>query len=131
MRQLLGKMARFGIVGGVITAFNYWLYISLISIGLHYLIATTLGWLIGVMASFFGNKYYTFLNYNSPNFIEVISFFSGNIIQLIIGSITLIIIIDVIGIDFQYAFFFNVAITAIFSFLFMDRIVFGINSSLK
>jgi putative flippase GtrA len=131
MRELLGKIARFGIVGGTITAFNYWLYISLISFGLHYLIATTSGWIIAVAFSFLANKYYTFLKFSKPRLFEIISFFYGNVLQLILGSITIFTMIDILNLNMSYAFFINVAITSIFSFVFMDKIVFRMRPALK
>lgn len=124
MNPLVVRIARFGIVGVAITGFNYLLYICLVTHGMHYLIATTMGWVIGVCAAFFGNKYFAFLNFEAVDKSQIRKFLSCYISQLLIGSTTMVVMIDVIGIGYQMAFFINVAITSLYSFLFMDRLVF-------
>lgn len=122
------KIGRFGLVGGAVTALNYLLYLGMIGLGFHYLAATTTGWLIGVLLSFVGNKYWTFTRRGPADGREVGSFLLGYVLQLVFGSLTLFAFIDLAGIDFRVAFFLNVALTALFSYLFMDRITFAMRA---
>lgn len=120
----VGKLARFGVVGTLVTAFNYFLYVTMISLGFHYLVPTTLGWALGLVAGFIGNKYWTFGNRNPANVAEAARFLLAYLLQLAFGSCTLILTIDGLAINARVAFFVNVALTATFSFLFLDKFVF-------
>lgn len=122
--SLLGRIGRFGIVGVGVTAFNYWLYVTLIGIGFHYVLATSVGWALGVVISFFANKYYTFVVAGRPQWRELGGFVTGYVLQLVFGTATLVLMIDGLGIEYRIAFFVNVAMTAAFSFLFLDNLVF-------
>lgn len=124
MTPLGQRIFRFGIVGGGITLLNYVLSVALIGLGAHYVLATSFGWFVGVVISFFANKHYTFLQRGQADLREVASFLSGYVLQLLVGTATLVIFIDGIGLPFGLAFCFNVVITALFSYCFMDRIVF-------
>jgi putative flippase GtrA len=119
------KITRFGIVGSGVTALNFLLYVTLIGAGFHYLAATGAGWATGVAVSFFLNKHYTFLQPARPAGREVNSFLTGYVLQLLLGSLSLAFLVEVARIDCKTAFFLNVPITALFSYLFMDRIVFA------
>lgn len=118
------KVMRFGIVGGGVTLLNYVLSLAMIAGGHHYLVATATGWAVGVAVSYVFNKYFTFLRSDRPGAREVGSFLAGYVLQLLIGSMTLVFLVDVAGIPFKLAFFLNVIVTALFSYIFMDRIVF-------
>jgi len=125
---LIYRLFRFGAVGAAITIFNYILFIFLTDRGVHYLIAVTLGWAIGVAVSYGGNKYLTFGNGGAPNKREISGFISLYVAQLILGSTTLAIMIDGLHLDYTIAYVLNVVITASFSFLLMDRMVFKASS---
>jgi putative flippase GtrA len=124
VRLLLTRLARFGTVGVTITGFNYLLYAFLITQNVHYLVATTVGWVVGVCAAFFGNKYFTFLHFKAVDKGQIRKFLSCYVSQLLIGTTTMVLMIDTIGMGYHMAFFINVAITSSYSFLFMDRLVF-------
>jgi putative flippase GtrA len=120
------KMARFAVVGGGITAFNYVLYLAMIEAGFHYLVPTTIGWILGVVVSFFSNKYWTFERSGAPRIPEVGGFFVGYVLQLVLGSAGIFALIDVLGVDHRIAFPVNVVLTATFSYIFLNRVVFGV-----
>ena len=124
MTVLLLRIARFGLVGVTITGFNYLLYAWLISRGWHYLIATTLGWIIGTCASFFGNKYLTFMHKKAVDSQQIGRFLLCYVSQLAIGSTTMLVMIEILNIGYTPAFFINVAITSCYSYIFLDNLVF-------
>lgn len=121
---LLTKMSKFGLIGISITALNFVIYSYMIAHGYHYLLATSLGWVIGVSVSFIANKYYTFLNRSAVDLQQIRRFLACYLGQLALGSTTIFLMIDVIRIDYTVAYFINVAITSCFSFFFMDKLVF-------
>jgi putative flippase GtrA len=124
MERVLGKLGRFGVVGIVVTAFNYLLYVTMISFGFHYLVPTTIGWFLGLVVAFVGNKYWTFGRRSRTSAREAGRFIFAYLLQLVFGSCTLLMMIDALGLDPNPAYFINLALTAGFSFLFLDRFVF-------
>ena len=54
------KRARFVFVGGLNTVIGYGFFSLFIFLGVHYLLATTLSTAIGIVNSYFWNKYFTF-----------------------------------------------------------------------
>lgn len=124
MKAHIGRMTRFLIVGASITGFNFLLYYFLIEHGWHYLAAIALGWAIGTLVSFFGNKYLTFTHRGAIDRKQVTRFVFCYVTQLIVGSATIVLMIDGLGIDYIVAFFINVAITSAYSYLFLHLLVF-------
>lgn len=116
---------RFGVVGGGISAFNFVLYMIMVAAGFHYLIPTTIGWGVGVALSYIGNKYWAFMKRGSPDIPELYAFLVGYLLQLALGSTTLFAAIDLLGVSPNPAYVANLAITAVFSYCFLDRLVFN------
>jgi putative flippase GtrA len=128
---IFAKLAKFGVVGAFVTAFNYLLYVGLISMGFHYLVPTTLGWGIGLLVGFIGNKYWTFSRRTLTTPGEISRFLLAYLLQLAFGTTTLVLMIDHLGIDPRPAFFINVGLTAAFSFMFLDRFVFPTSEDVR
>lgn len=118
------RVLRFAVVGTGVTLFNFALYVGLIAMGAHYLVATVAGWAIGVAVAFHLNRTVTFRLRTRTGLREVWSFLATYVAQLALGTATLVLMIDGLGIEYRIAFFVNVAITALFSFTLMDRVVF-------
>ncbi len=59
--KLKDQFIRFAVVGGICTAVNYVIFIALINFtGIHYLAASTIGFLTGLVTGFYINKNWTF-----------------------------------------------------------------------
>jgi len=56
----LGQMLRFGIFGVIGAATNFAVYSLGLALGWHYLVASFLGWFIGLIPVFFLNRRHTF-----------------------------------------------------------------------
>ncbi len=54
------QFIRFGIVGVMNTLFNYLCYSSLVLLGINYLIANTIAWILGIMLSYLLNTKFVF-----------------------------------------------------------------------
>jgi putative flippase GtrA len=65
---------RYGIVGLVSTAVNYAIFISAIALGVHYLVAATLGSAITVIIGYYLNRSYTFASREPATAFEFASF---------------------------------------------------------
>jgi putative flippase GtrA len=118
------RMVRFGLVGGAVTGFNYLIYVAFIRAGFHYLIGATIGWMVGVAISFLGNRYWTFRPGGAPRLHEVGKFIGTYLLQLLVGSATLVILIDGFHIGDRVAYVMNLPVTALLSYVVLDRLVF-------
>ncbi len=59
--KLKDQFIRFAVVGGICTAVNYVIFIALINFTeIHYLVASTIGFLTGLVTGFYINKNWTF-----------------------------------------------------------------------
>lgn len=124
----INRLLRFGVSGGFVTVVSYILYILSIIMGIHYLIASIIGWFGGIFVSYFINKSFTFSDKRKSNPKHIAFFFSGYIIQLFIGIISLSFFVELLNINENIAFFFTLALTTSFSYLFMNKFVFIANA---
>ena len=92
---------------------------------MHYLAASTAGWALGVIVSYFLNKSYTFSLGRRFLWREFMVFAGGYVVQLGLASLGYIVLIGGFGLAPTTAFFVNLVFVAAFSFLFMQIAVFA------
>jgi putative flippase GtrA len=119
-----GKVVRFGLVGAALTLLNYAVYIAGLKLGLHYLMAATLGWAAGVVFSYFANKSFTFAMGRAFVWREFLALAAGYVLQLGLGLLGLYILIDGLGMGEVPAYWLNLIAMAAFSFFYMQHAVF-------
>jgi Predicted membrane protein len=88
------QLIKFSIVGASNTLLSLLSYYLLIHIGLHYLIANTLAFGVGILNSYTLNKLWVFQVRNS-NYTTLIKFISLNLFTLSLSSILLMLLISV------------------------------------
>lgn len=123
-RSLFESLFRFGLVGGLVTGLAYLAFMGLLRLGAHYLAASTLVWVVGVVVNYLLNRRFTFARVNSPTLREFGAFVGGNLLQLGLGSTIYWLLIGVMGWAATPAFICNTACTAAFGFVFMRWAVF-------
>ena len=121
---MTGSGFRFLLVGGLTTGLNFLLFVGLVRLGLHHLLAATVGWLVGLLVSFVLNKRFTFGVRTRADVREVGSFLSGYVLQLALGLGVYALLIDGFGLGPPLAFAINLVLVAAFSFAFMRAAVF-------
>ena len=121
---MMGSLVRFAVVGLITTGLSYILVTIVARLGAHYLIAATIGWGGGVAIGYVLHRQFTFLAGPRPTWREARAFGSGSVLQLILGLLGYVVLIDGIGLDLTAAFLVNLTIVSAFSFLFMRLIVF-------
>jgi putative flippase GtrA len=125
---MIGKLVRFGFTGGITTLVAYVVFSMFLSLGVHYLGASTVAWAAGLGASFVLNRIFTFQIRGRVKAAEAALFIAGNVLQLLLGLTVYGLLIGRLGMAFGYAFILNTAISALFSFAFMNAVVFPIGS---
>ena len=121
---LPGRLVRFGLVGALVTAVSYVVFIGLQRVGVHYLVAGTAGWACGTGLSFVLNKSFTFAIRRATTWREVALFLLGYALQLCLGLAAYAVLISGLGMTPSAAFATNLALTATVSFTFMQLAVF-------
>ena len=115
---------RFLMVGGLTTGLNFLLFVGLTHLGLHHLVAATVGWAAGLAVSFVLNKRFTFEVRTRADAREVGAFIGGYLLQLGLGLAVYWVLIDGLGLRPSAAFLLNLVVVAVFSFAFMRQAVF-------
>lgn len=119
-----GRIVRFLAVGGALTLLAYLIFVGLLGIGMHYLIASTAAWAAGIVASYFLNKGFTFALGQDFVWGEFGALVLGYVLQLGLASLGYLVLIDGLGFGPTAAFFITLVLVAAFSFLFMQFLVF-------
>jgi putative flippase GtrA len=122
-RSLLNNLARFVLVGGFVTGVVYLVFIGLLKLGVYYLIASAIGWAVGVGISYVLNRSFTFGVTHKAQPREFGAFVAGYLLQLAVGQFTYWLLMGAIGLGPTLSFLCNLVFTTI-SFVFMRWVVF-------
>ncbi|PFK42202.1 sugar translocase [Bacillus cereus] len=87
------KFLKFGLVGIFNTLITIISYIILVKLGMNYLIANIISYLIGVANSYYWNKNWVFRS-NSKNLSVFLKFLTVNLIVLAFNTVSLFILVD-------------------------------------
>jgi len=121
LRTLLIQFIKFGIVGLSNTAISYIIYSVLVYIGLHYLPASIIAFIISVLNSFFWNNKYVFKKGDEQKRYIVYSliktYISYAFTGLILQNIFLFFFIDILHISKYLAPFFGMVVTIPLNFV--------------
>jgi len=87
--KLRDQFIRFAVVGGICTAVSYSIFITLTELTqTHYLVASTIGFLAGLVTGFYINKNWTFAK-EDTNKIYFIKYFLVYLFSLIVNLLIL------------------------------------------
>lgn len=118
--QLLVQFIKFGIVGLSNTLISYVVYLAGVRLGMHYLLASVLGFVISVLNSFYWNNKYVFLQGNAQRnlFLTLIkTFLAYASTGLVLANILLYIWVDILGVSEYLAPIINLVITVPLNFV--------------
>lgn len=115
------QFAKFGMVGISNTAISYIVFAFLVKMGIHYLFANAIGFLISVLNSFFWNSKYVFKNGTGEKRYIIAAFvksvFSYSLNSLFLVSVLLYVWIVILHISPYIAQVLNLLITIPLNFL--------------
>lgn len=117
IKKLFGdKRIRFLFVGGINTAVGYGTYALFIALGLNPYLATTLSTVIGVINSYFWNKYFTFRQ-PKKSLAEVLRFASVYAVSYAANLGLVYIFVDRMGINSYLSGVLCLFVTTILSYV--------------
>lgn len=120
-RNTIIQFIKFGIVGFSNTAIAYIVYALLVYLGLHYIFANIMSFIISVLNSFFWNNKYVFKNETTSKrsiFYSLIkTYISYAFSGIIVGNALLFLFVDVLHISKYIAPFFGLVISIPLNFI--------------
>jgi putative flippase GtrA len=115
------QFIKFGIVGLSNTVIAYITYVILVYIGLYYIFANIIAFIISVLNSFYWNNKYVFKN-NAKSKLDIFkslikTFISYAFSGIVIGNLLLFIFVDILHISKYIAPFFGLVISVPLNFI--------------
>ena len=117
---LLVQFIKFGIVGLSNTLISYVVYIAGVRLGMHYLLASVLGFVISVLNSFYWNNKYVFgKGKEGRNLLQTLlkTFLAYAFTGLVLANILLYVWVDVLEISEYLGPLINLAVTVPLNFV--------------
>ena len=120
--EKIGQFIKFAIVGLSNTIINLSIYYFCIFIGLHYLIAYTLGFLISVCNAFFWNNKYVFVNKQETNIFKAfIKVFASYGFSFLLSIVLMALLVEICNISSLVAPIIKMMVTIPLNF-FLNKI---------
>ena len=114
------QFVKFGIVGLSNTLISYVVYVAGVRFGMHYLLASILGFVISVLNSFYWNNKYVFVQGKEErNLLKTLlkTFMAYAFTGLVLANILLYIWVDILGISEYLGPLINLVVTVPLNFV--------------
>lgn len=115
-KKFIFETMRFGLVGVLNTIVGYGVYYILIKFKLYYMIALLTSHIVGVIHSYFWNKYYTFKSRRKSK-SELLKFISVYAVTFLVNLGILTFLVEVLGMGREIAGLIALVIVTGLSFL--------------
>jgi len=106
---------RFVIVGVINTIVGYGSYVIFVYLGIYYLIANILSYVVGTINSYIWNKYFTFKS-KKRSFPELLRFIFVYVVQLLVNMGLLKLLVERFGMNKMIAGIPTLLVTTLISF---------------
>ncbi len=108
---------KFGLVGISNTLIGLACYYVLVYFGVHYIIANTVGFIIGVLNSYYWNNRYVFIDRKGSQLGAVFKMYIAYGATFLLGTLLLFIMVDILCISKMIAPIINLVITIPLNFI--------------
>lgn len=116
IRGNLERFVRFGLVGVCGVALNFGIYSGLVLLGLHYILASWIGWIIAFAFAFEMNRRFVFA-YKGEVLRALVKSLGVYLAQQIAMTVMLFAGVELIGLSEVAAFFFALPVAVMISFI--------------
>lgn len=96
---LFEQFVKFGVVGIINVLVTYGVYYVLVFLGLNYLIANTVGYMAGILNSYYWNNKYVFKNNIHSSTKKLTKVFASYLVTYVINIVLLYFLVQQIGIS--------------------------------
>ncbi len=94
MKKIFKQFTQFGLVGVSNVLVTYGIYYVLVLVGINYLFANTVGYIIGILNSYYWNNKYVFQNKIQNNVSKLVKVFASYFITYIINIVVLDMLVE-------------------------------------
>jgi len=126
---IAASFARFGMVGAAVAAMNYAAFLGLIWLGLPYLYAVIVGWLLVLAPSFLLNRAMTFRVKGRASAREMVAYLATLAFQVAVALMGMVVLIDGLGLSPAIAYPINVVQASVSNFLLLRFLVYPLRRS--
>ena len=116
-RFLAFQFFKFGLVGVSNAIVLLTVYYALLYIGIHYIIAYIIGFILSVLNAYFWNNQYVFKQARATFWNKLLKCYISYITTFVISTILLYLWVDILGISEKIAPIINICITTPINFL--------------
>ena len=116
MKTLL-QFVKFGIVGVSNTLIALMVYYALLLVGVHYLIANVISFVVSVLNAFYWNRKYVFKSGERRKYVQLTKVYVSYGVTFITSTSLMFAIVDIVGISEFIAPIVSLCITLPFNFL--------------
>ena len=113
----LRTASRFGVIGIINTGITYAIYCTLVAFGLYYNLAAVIGYLAGLMNSYFFNKRWTFSHTKQHSSGLIAKFITVNMMALGTNLLLLTGLISGVGVNEYVAQLLTMGFTTVINYL--------------
>ena len=117
LKAFIMQFFKFGIVGLSNTLIYFSVYYSLVFFGVHYILANFMGFVLGVINSFYWNRKYVFKQTSEKKITQFIKVFFAYGFTLALSTSLLYLMVDIIGISEFIAPIINICFTTPINFM--------------
>lgn len=111
------QVFKFGLVGFSNTAVAFAVYYTLVFLGVHYIAANILGYIISVLNAFFWNRRFVFKKREGGVAKQLVKVYAAYGFTLVLSTGTLFLMVDILGISELIAPILNIFVTFPTNFL--------------
>jgi putative flippase GtrA len=118
------KLLKFSLIGLINTLITIISYIVLVKLGVNYILANCISYMIGLLNSYYWNKKWVF-NYNEQHISVFVKFIIVNLFVLGINTLSIYLCVHNFGLNHYFAQLIATAIGMIFNFILNSKWTFG------
>ncbi len=117
INDTLTKFIKFSIVGFINTVSSYLLFFILLEFAhINYLVSSVISYVLGILISYFGNKYWTFRIIRSVWRLEFIKYIILNIVGLAINTLIMVLLVENFKLNPLIAQIFAMSVVIFYNF---------------
>jgi putative flippase GtrA len=117
MQKLFRQFFKFGLVGLTNTAVNFTVYYLLVYFGAHYLVATTIAFVVSVLNAFLWSKKFVFTESTKSPRQQLVRLYFSYGMTFLLNLFMMYVMVDMLGVSQLVAPLLNLFVTVPLNFL--------------
>lgn len=123
IRVIFEQFVKFGVVGLITTTISTCINVVLLKFDISYVVAYSIAYFIGNLASYMLNSFFVFKE--NLSFNKYLKFVLVYLVSYLVGLFNIMVMVELLHIEKILATLVNVCIMTLFNFIFVKLIAFG------